>query len=176
MKEDPLRIAEDFHWLFPPEESPAAWWLWLALGCIVFFLGIAALFLLRHRQTLLPFLKTPLPHEKALRALQELSRHLREDHHLEFARQVSQIVRVYIQERFGLRAPHRSTEEFLREASARQELGQHDQELLREFLGECDKVKFARRQLAFSQMQALHQSAHRFVQGTIERPHPATNP
>lgn len=175
MNDDSLRIAEDFRWFFPPEESPAAWWPWLALGGVVLLLGIGAFFLLRRRRTLLPFLKAPLPHEKALKALQELSRHLREDHHLEFAKQVSQIVRVYIQERFGLRAPHRSTEEFLREASARPELGPPDRELLREFLGKCDKVKFARRQLALPQMQALHQSALRFVQGTIEKPQPAAS-
>ncbi len=170
MNEDRLRIAEDFRWMLPPHEGGPSWALWIGLAAVIAVAAIVAFIILKKRHILPGYRPAPAPHEIALRALQELASLLREGQDLEFVNKVSAVVRTYIQEHFGLRAPHRSTEEFLREASESTELGSRDQELLRDFLGECDKVKFARRRIALPQMTALRESALRFVRGTIPPP------
>jgi len=170
MKEDSLRIVEDFRWMLPPTEGGSPWALWAGLAITAIIVVALSYIILRKRRILPSQRPAPAPHENALRALEGLSGLLREGEELEFVKQVSAVVRGYIQDRFGLRAPHRSTEEFLREASGRTELGKLDQELLRDFLSECDKVKFARHRIGLSQMTALREAAMRFVQGTVPPP------
>ena len=58
----------------------------------------------------------------------------------EFYTRLADIVRQFIEGRYGLRAPERTTEEFLAEAT----LPERQLALLRTFLVEADLVKFAR--------------------------------
>lgn len=58
--------------------------------------------------------------------------------------ELSDIVRRYVEERFSLRAPELTTEEFLLEAGRSAELTPAHRELLSGFLERCDRVKFAR--------------------------------
>ena len=58
--------------------------------------------------------------------------------------ELSDIVRRYIEERFALRAPELTTEEFLLEAGRSADLKRSHRELLSDFLARCDRVKFAR--------------------------------
>lgn len=61
-----------------------------------------------------------------------------------FYRELSAILRRYLEARFGLRAPERTTEEFMREAAGSGLLSGAHQQLVRAFLEQCDLVKFAR--------------------------------
>lgn len=166
------RIVEDFHWLEPASGQGVALWVWVAT-VVVFLalLGVGCLYL-RNRKGGIAFLVPPAPHEIALKALRELSPLMTEDQDLEFTKQVSRILRVYIQDRFGLRAPHRSTEEFLIEARQSALLSDDHQRLLARFLAHCDLVKFARRRVVVAEMQALALSAKAFVEGTTPREEP----
>jgi hypothetical protein len=56
---------------------------------------------------------------------------------------VSAVLRAYLEERFGLHAPHRTTEEFLRELEAGDGLAKEHRLELERFLTQCDLVKFA---------------------------------
>lgn len=56
---------------------------------------------------------------------------------------VSGVLRLYLEERFGWRAPERTTEEFLQELGTSRVLDPVQQRELRGFLGQCDLVKFA---------------------------------
>ena len=58
--------------------------------------------------------------------------------------ELSGIVRGYLENRFELRAPELTTEEFLASAGASPDLTAAHQTLLREFLRQADLVKFAR--------------------------------
>lgn len=169
MNEQTSRIVEDFRWLPPVRESAFGPWAWV--GVIILLLAVAAavVFVLRRKNVPLPFLAPPLPHETALRELRELSGLLREGMDQEFVRRVSRVLRVYIQERFGIRAPHRSTEEFLHEARQSEALDDDQRRLLQGFLAQCDLVKFARHRVVLSEMQALFHAAREFVEGTIPR-------
>lgn len=161
-------IVEDLRWLTPAQEQ--GWALWLVLGFVLLALAAVAFFWLRRRKEAgLTFRKPPEPHEKALKALRELEGLIQEDHEIEFVNRVSLVVREYIQDRFSLRAPHRSTEEFLVEARHSEKLGESDQQLLAQFLAQCDLVKFARQRVLVEGMRGLYTAAQRFIEGTIPR-------
>jgi hypothetical protein len=82
----------------------------------------------------------------------------------EFSIAVSDVVRRYIEERFGVTATHRTTEEFLHDLleSSHAPLARH-RALLSEFLQQCDLVKFAGMSLTLHNMESLHHSARAFV-------------
>lgn len=64
--------------------------------------------------------------------------------HEPFYVELSDIVREYLERRFALHAPDRTTEEFFREAADTQALSYEHQQLTRSFLEQCDLVKFAK--------------------------------
>ncbi len=170
MNEPSARIVEDFRWMTPADSSLSPW-IWV--GAAVFLLLVAGGFFFFRRKTgHLPFLAPPAPHEIALKELRELAPLAREGADLEFVKRVSGILRTYIQARFGLRAPHRSTEEFLTEARQSELLADQHQRLLARFLAQCDLVKFARRRVAVPEMQALLLAAKAFVEGTAPKEEP----
>ncbi len=84
----------------------------------------------------------------------------------EYYVRLSTIVRVYIENRFGLRAPEMTTEEFLQVASSGQALSEGHRRALQEFLMRCDLVKFARYQPSGQEAEEAWCAAQRFVQET----------
>jgi hypothetical protein len=109
-----------------------------------------------------------LPHETALKALAALrGRKPTQQPMVEpFHREMSTIVRRYIEERFALRAPERTTEEFIREATGSGLLSPVHQELVKAFLEQCDLVKFARQQPAPDEVTVALAAAERLVRET----------
>lgn len=85
------------------------------------------------------------PHERALRELARLAADdlpARGEMDAFFVR-LSSIVRTYIEGRFGIAAPDRTTQEFIREASRHPDLSGDHGRTLAEFLRSADMVKFA---------------------------------
>jgi hypothetical protein len=87
----------------------------------------------------------------------------------EFYTRLSDIVRHYLEGSFQLRAPERTTEEFLYEVSRDSSLTQEHKDLLGAFLQECDLVKFARHRPASTDMKRAFEAAERFVTDTRPR-------
>ncbi len=87
----------------------------------------------------------------------------------EFGIAASELIRDYIEKRFSVVATQRTTEEFLQALlqNSNEALARH-RSLLAEFLSQCDLVKFAGDSLAVANMEALFQSARRFVLETSE--------
>ena len=83
-----------------------------------------------------------------------------------FYTRLSDIVRHYLEGRFGLRAPERTTEEFLYEVSRDNALTPEHQELLGVFLQEADLVKFARFRPGLADMKRAFDAAEEFVRET----------
>jgi hypothetical protein len=75
-------------------------------------------------------------------------------------------VRRYLEGQFGLRAPERTTEEFLYEVSGDGSLSPQHKELLGRFLQESDLVKFARHRPGKDDMDRVFGAAEEFVQET----------
>ena len=84
--------------------------------------------------------------------------------------ELSDIVRRYIEERFALRAPELTTEEFLAEAGRSAELTAAHRELLAAFLATCDRVKFARYSPGEGESQDALGNAKRFLEDTAAAP------
>ena len=110
-----------------------------------------------------------LPHEIALQLLEEIRTLMQPAQAREFSTAASDIVRVYIGQRFEVTATRRTTEEFLRDLleSPHASLARH-QSLLGDFLHHCDFVKFAAMSLGVTDMESLRQSARVFVLATKE--------
>jgi len=159
--------------------SPSEPWYWIRILGLVAALGVpAAIWFLRlKRAGKLPFQTPPIPPE--LLALDRLAAILSMiDSGLvrEFAHEVSDIVRSYIEARFGLRAPKLSTEEFLYEAERSERLNADDRDRLAAFLFRCDRVKFAMGDLGRAQMEELHLAAKTFIVKSTPAPEAAARP
>ncbi len=91
-----------------------------------------------------------------------------------YAIAVSDVLRRYLDNRFGLRAPRQTTEELLAAVAADpgSPLG-GQRELLSDFLGHCDLGKFGGWTLDLPQMDALHASAARVIDETAPAPTPS---
>ncbi len=108
------------------------------------------------------------PHVKALRALARVREAPRASPaQVEaFYVEVSNVLRTYLEERFGLRAPERTTEEFLRELEGGEHLARGHRAELERFLSQCDMVKFAAFVPGEGEHLAMHALALAFVEST----------
>lgn len=88
--------------------------------------------------------------------------------------ELSDIVRRYIEDRYGVRAPELTTEEFLREARQQLHMQTGHRELLETFLSTCDRVKFAGYRPDESESRQALQAAQKFVEDTRLQPGAAT--
>jgi len=86
----------------------------------------------------------------------------------EYYSRVSDAVRRYLENRFGLRAPERTTEEFLQEMATTSHLNGDQQKLVAEFLEESDLVKFARYGPTEREIAGVFAAAVRLVEETRE--------
>jgi len=96
----------------------------------------------------------------ALKSLDE--KHLIEKNHIkEFYYELSNILRHYIEDRFTIKAPERTTEEFLHELNNDKTFPEEYRALLKKFLIESDLVKFAN-------YNASDENAHSAEDKTVE--------
>jgi hypothetical protein len=159
---DVAQAVEDIRDIRGPKFIYPPWLLPVVIaGAVLLALGAYGIWRwLRHRRqprALLPF-------EIALQRLEEMRALMQPAAAREFSIAVSDVVRRYIEERFGVTATHRTTEEFLHDLleSSHAPLARH-RALLSEFLQQCDLVKFAGMSLTLHNMESLHHSARAFV-------------
>ncbi len=145
--------------------------LWLALICVAAVIGVLIwrrFFCATYKPAVKPSPPPPPPHEVALRALQRLwERKYIEQQKIEpFYVELSDIVRRYLEDRFHLRAPEQTTEEFIRAAGESRMLAGDHRQLTRDFLEQCDLVKFARFKPDSDTMKNAWHSAEKLVKET----------
>jgi hypothetical protein len=162
--------ASDIRDIALPVEIPSAFaWLWWVVGAaVVVLLVVLAWLYLRRKRTEEPIVFEIPAHERARRKL-ETALDLY-DQPKPFCVIVSDAVRLYLEERFGLRAPERTTEEFLTDLSRSGALNPRQKESLKEFLSACDMVKFARYEPQRPELEALYNSALRLIEETEPQP------
>ena len=158
--------TNDIRDIKPPVEIPNEWlWLWITLAVLV--LAIAAYFIwrkLRQKHELAPAAPVIPPHVRAKQRLADALRLISDPN--QFCTEVSQTLRLYLEERFELRAPERTTEEFLIELQKSKHLTLDQKLSLGEFLQSCDLVKFARHEPTEATLRQLHDAALRLVDET----------
>jgi hypothetical protein len=158
-------------------ENTALQILLVGSGLLLVMLGIAGF--LYWRQKIAGNKKPPeiqLPPDEI--ALQELERLLAENLLTRgevklFHLKISDILRHYIENRFGIRAAERTTEEFLTELSVTKSqrnslLGSH-KTLLADFLSHCDLVKFAKHEPTIAESEKTVSICREFITKTTEK-------
>ena len=115
----------------------------------------------------------PVPaHVKALVALYNLTQSdlLAKSLYKEYFSLLSIILRRYIEDRFQMRAPEQTTEEFLAVLRQDPEFTYEQREMLRAFLGECDMIKFAKGETSMELAQAATKEVWNFIEQTKDVP------
>jgi hypothetical protein len=139
----------------------------LAGGAALAGAGAVALYLALRRRRARP--PPPLPPEVlALRELDQLNveQWWAAGRVKEYYYRLTEIVRVYIERKFGLAAPEMTTEEFLKTLSRRQTAVPYDRQRLAEFLKACDLVKYAAATPSREDAAAALAAARAFVNAT----------
>ena len=160
----------------PLEMPGVAWVYWLA-GAAVFIAAAAGYFLWRRRRAKARIEEIPSPpHEVAYRELDALLAENLIGRGLAklFYVRLSNILRHYIENRFGLRAPESTTEEFLIALRGSAALERRHKDLLRRFLEHCDLVKFAELKPSGDEIEGAVTTCREFIKET--EPSPAIIP
>lgn len=142
---------------------PYPWWVWALLAVIIVAIAIIVWAIRRKKPAVAaaPATPPPTPYEVALAALQQLRS---ENPTVEvFYTRLSDIVRRYLEDQLQLRAPERTTEEFLYELQQGSRLASEHKELLGAFLQEADLVKFARHRPGKEDIERAASAAEKFV-------------
>lgn len=164
----------------PPLAQPLNRWLLAGLGLAGVLAVALVVYVVRRRQRRIVPPPPPLPpHLLAYQALDRLlATDLLDTHQIKaFYESLSAILRHYIEQRFGLKAPEQTTEEFLTELGRVGSAGggqlcssivatTSHQLLLRDFLSHCDLVKFARHTPARSEAEESVERCRCFIRET----------
>ncbi len=151
-----------------PAEMPADYTTAIVVAAVVAAAAAGIFLLWRRRRARAPEARSIPAHETAYRALEALlARGLVEKGmYREFTSEAADILRRYIEDRFGLRAPERTTEEFLQEAGAGLDVGEERKRILADFLTHCDLVKFAALEPSADDVKRTFDTAKDFIDAT----------
>ena len=158
-------IIDDLRLLAEP--IPLWWWL-IAIAIAVLLYGIGAEILKRRKKAAQTVQQSSDPQivEDALAELEKLRKTMSREQSRIYATMASGIIRRYIERKFAIEAPCRSTEEFLAEAKESKSLTEKDRQLLGNFLNSCDFLKFACAYAEKEELEKLHDLAVEFVKKT----------
>jgi len=169
-----IELGEDILGIRGLVEIPTGWeWLIYFLSAAV--LIALAVFIVKKLMKRMTVIKPPpipyvAPHALARRRLEAALRLIEDPYR--FCSAVSDAVRGYLEGRFSIHAPDRTTDEFLEEARASSNLTPAQQDTLAGFLNQCDLAKFARDEPTRSDLERLYQGALNLVEETMLKPVP----
>ena len=160
-------VIEDIEDVVEIPKEASLWRLWILLALIVLAIPATWWLLLRRPAGQAIGVYKP-AHEIAYANLRDLvARNLVEQGKIkEFYERISGILRYYIEHRFDLHAPERTTEEFLAELGTTNVLAESDKTVLKEFLTHCDLVKFAKHAPTTEQIQRTFDLVKDFIERT----------
>src|SRR6201982_4107664 len=116
----------------------------------------------KHRKPPLP---PKLPREVALEQLDRIRGEIERMSPYQFSIRVSDILRGYVTQQYGLPATRQTSIEFLTAVAKVSPFSLEEKSLLEDFLNRCDLIKFARYEASSYDSQLLLGEAFRFVQG-----------
>ncbi|MCF6147855.1 MAG: protein BatD [Candidatus Kuenenia sp.] len=144
---------------------------WISTGVAAILLCFSVYWLLKKRKKagrVQTEVVKKLPHEKAYELLEILSKENLIEQGLvkEYYYRITNILRHYIEDRFGLSAPERTTEEFLVEMAYTNKLNNEHKKLIQVFLGKCDMVKYAKYGPSLLESKETYHLAKRLIDET----------
>jgi len=160
-------VIEDIEGPVALPKETSYWWVWIPV--IVVLVTIPLTWLLSRQKRTRKLIRIFRPaHEIAYARLRVLvAEDLVEAGRIkEFYERISGILRHYIEDRFDLHAPERTTEEFLFELQSTNVLPASDKEVLGEFLAHCDLVTFAKHDPTSEQIQKTFDLVKDFIERT----------
>ncbi len=167
--------ATDIKDIRPPLDVPTNFKrlvIWLSAGFAALLISGAVFWLLwkRKRAQKTPKMELPprAPHEIAYELLERLAKEglVAKGQVKEYYYRLTDIVRHYIEGRFGLLAPERTTEEFLAEMAHANALNNAHKSLIQEFLNHCDMVKYAKYGPSLLEIEETNSVARRLIDET----------
>jgi len=168
-------VASDIKDIRPPLDVPTNFKrliLWLSAGIATLLISGAVFWLLWKRKGAqkTPEMKLPprAPHEVAYELLDKLANEglIAKGLVKEYYYRLTDIMRHYIEGRFGLLAPERTTEEFLAEMAHANTLDKSHKVLIQEFLNHCDMVKYAKYGPSLLEIEETYSVARRLIDET----------
>jgi hypothetical protein len=159
-----MLATEEFHDIAPPVDySLLPPWLVFVIAFVVLLLvGLVVWWFARRRK---PELPPKLPREIALGELEQIRREIEKMSPYQFSIRVSDILRQYVTQQYGLPATRQTSIEFLTAAAKAPSFSADEKSLLEDFLNRCDLIKFAKYEATTSDSELLLEEAIRFVKG-----------
>jgi hypothetical protein len=160
------------HDIYPPVTLPRAMsvWMWvIGIAGTAVTSGVISFIIIKRRRKKYSIVAKHLPpHEIAFNELENLiAQNLIEKGEIKiFYFEITQILRRYIENRFGIRAPEQTTEEFLDGLRSNITFPDKDKGLLKNFLMHCDLVKFAAHHPTTDDIQNTFNSCKEFISKT----------
>src|SRR3954447_2436415 len=160
-----MLLAEEFHDIAPPVDYSLipTWLVFLASFLVLSLVGaLVWWFIARRRKRAVP---PELPRERALAALTAAADEIHTTNPHQFSIRVSDILRHYVTDQYGLPLTRQTSVEFLERVNRADHFSEAEKQLLADFLNRCDLIKFARYDATPSDSQLLLEEATRFVEG-----------
>src|SRR6185436_19313978 len=159
-----LVAAEEFHDITPPVDySLIPPWLVFVIAFVVLsLLGLVVWWFVQRRK---PELPPKAPREIAIEELEQIRGAIEKMSPYQFSIRVSDIMRRYVTQQYGLPATRQTSIEFLTATAKAPSFSDDDKSLLEDFLNRCDLIKFAKYEATTSDSELLLEEAVRFVEG-----------
>jgi len=157
-------LAEEFHDIAPPVDYSLIppWLVFVAVFVALSILGLIVWLIARRRKPASP--PKP-PREIALEELERISGEMEHVSPYQFSIRVSDILRKYVTQQYGVPATRQTSIEFLGAVAQASPFSEEEASLLEDFLNRCDLIKFARYEATMSDSKLLLDEAIRFVKG-----------
>ena len=159
-----ILIAEEFHDIAPPVDYSLIppWLVFVIVFVALSLLGLVVWLLAKRRRPAPP---PKLPREIALEELERVGSEIEKMSPYQFSIRVSDILRKYVSQQYGLPATRQTSIEFLTALAKASPFAADEKSLLEDFLNRCDLIKFARYEATTSDSELLLGEAIRFVKG-----------
>jgi Domain of unknown function (DUF4381) len=159
-----LTLAQLYHEIVPPVNYSLLprWVIFAATFLVLSLLGLLMWWIWRRPKPAVP---PKLPRDRACEALEQIAKRVEEIHPYEFSIKVSDILRSYVTEQYGLPVTRQTSVEFLERLARSPQFSGEDKALLEDFLNRCDLIKFARYKATSADSRLLLDEALRFVKG-----------
>jgi hypothetical protein len=159
-----LVLGDEFHDIAPPVDySLIPPWLVFVIAFVVLsLLGLVMWWFVKRRK---PGLPPRAPREIAVEELEQIRGEIERITPYQFSIRVSDILRHYVTQQYGVPATRQTSIEFLTAAAKAPSFSADDKSLLEDFLNRCDLIKFAKYEATRSDSELLLGEAIRFVKG-----------
>jgi len=157
-------LAEEFHDISPPVDYSLIppWLVFVIVFVALSLLGLMVWLFVKRRK---PGLPPKLPRDIALEELERIGCEIERMGPYQFSIRVSDILRKYVTQQYGLPATRQTSIEFLTALAKVSPFSVEEKSLLEDFLSRCDLIKFARYEATTSDSESLLEEATRFVKG-----------